>query len=107
MYEQRVISKDRLVRILVGAMIAIAMIASGILVYAQTKQAKATATAEQATACINAAVAARPGGIDDLDIDRKAGKVVCKVGIVGTDGKEYDVSVDLADNKVISNVEDH
>lgn len=107
MYEQRVISKDRLVRILVGAMIAIAMIAFGILVYAQTKQAKATATAEQATACINTAVAARPGGIDDLDIDRKAGKIVCKVGIVSTGGKEYDITVDLADNKVISNVEDH
>lgn len=89
-----------------AAFIALSLFVSGVYVEAQNRQGKATATGEQTIACINAALAARAGAIDDVDIDRKGGRIVCEVGIVADDGREYDVDVDLADNKIIRNVED-
>lgn len=108
MQKSKNVNKKRAGGFLGAAIIALTavLIASGVYVEAQNNRGKATATKDQTVACINAALEARAGSIEDLDIDREAGKVVCKVGIVADDGRDYDVSIDLADNKVIRNVID-
>lgn len=82
------------------------VVASGIYVGAQNRQGRAAATAQQTIACINTAIAARAGLVESIDIDREGGRIVCEVEIVADNGREYNVYVDVTDNKVIRNVED-
>ena len=63
---------------------------------------KAVLTADQVIASIRTAVAAKPGGVTGVEAETEGGKTVCEVGIRATqDGKDYEVEVDVATNRVI------
>lgn len=106
MYKNKIRNTKVILGLISGVLVAATLIASSAYAEAQNRQRKATASKEQVIACIDAALAARPGAIDDVDIDRKGGRIICEVGIIAENGVDYDVDVDLADNKVIRNAED-
>ncbi|NJK60818.1 MAG: hypothetical protein HC918_12030 [Oscillatoriales cyanobacterium SM2_1_8] len=58
------------------------------------------ASLEQAIGCLRAAVAARPGQVKDLDIERQDNRLVCKVDIVSGDN-EFEVKVDAGTRRVL------
>ncbi|HAN46817.1 MAG TPA: hypothetical protein DCQ32_09755 [Cyanobacteria bacterium UBA8156] len=55
---------------------------------------------EQALGCLRAAVAARPGQVQDLDIKREDGRLVCKVEIVNRQD-EYEVKLDAGTRQIL------
>lgn len=56
--------------------------------------------AEQVISAIQAAVAAHPGEVQEVDIDKKDDLLLVKVEIKGSDGKEHDVRVNPATGEV-------
>lgn len=92
------------ISLLIAVCVMSVLVVSGVYVEAQNKD-KAI-TAQQTISCINTAIAARAGMIENIDIEREGGRIVCEVEIVETDGRDYNVVVDVVDNKVIRNVED-
>lgn len=89
---------------LIGAGVMSVLVVSGVYVEAQNRD-KAI-TAQQTITCINTAVAARAGMIENVDIEREGGRTVCEVEIIEADGRDYNVVIDVVDNRVIRNVED-
>ena len=57
--------------------------------------------ADQVIAAVQAAVAARPGNVKDVEVDEKRKGAVVKVEIVGADGKEHEVRIDPATRQVV------
>lgn len=57
--------------------------------------------ADQVIAAIQAAVAAQPGQVKEVDVDEKRNGVTVKVEIVATDGKEHEVRIDPATRQVV------
>lgn len=58
--------------------------------------------ADQLIAAIQAAVAAQPGQVKEVDVDEKRNnRVVVKVEIVAPDGKEHEVRIDPATRQVV------
>ena len=56
---------------------------------------------QQVIAAIQAAVAANPGEIKEVEVDRKRGRLVVEVTIIGTDGAKREINVDPANNQVV------
>jgi uncharacterized membrane protein YkoI len=59
-------------------------------------------TSEQAMACLKTAIASHPGRVKSLDVDIKAGKVLCEVEIAGENGREMELHVDVSTDQVVS-----
>lgn len=58
--------------------------------------------ADQLIAAIQAAVAAHPGQVKEVEVDEKRNnKVTVKVEIVAADGKEHEIRVDPATRQVV------
>ena len=58
--------------------------------------------ADQLIAAIQAAVAAHPGQVKEVEVDEKRGnKVEVKVEIVSADGKDHEVRIDPATRQVV------
>lgn len=68
---------------------------------AQGQRPADNVTSEQAIACIQTAVASNPGRIEGIDIDVKAGKVLCEVEIIGANGRKMELHIDVNTNKVV------
>ncbi|MBX5462691.1 MAG: PepSY domain-containing protein [Steroidobacteraceae bacterium] len=86
--------------------VASALVGLGILVLAgsttaQNAKSDEGITAEQATDCIKTAVANAPGRVESLEVDRERGQLMCEVEIVGDDGSESEIHIDVATNKVV------
>ena len=58
-------------------------------------------TAEQAVACIKSAVAAKAGNVRELEAKVESNKTVCEVEIIASDGKKFEIYVDVASGKVL------
>lgn len=70
-------------------------------VAAQGQRPAENITAEEAIACIRAATASEGGRVDGLEVEVKAGRVICEVEIVGENGRKSEVRVDVSTNEVI------
>lgn len=82
-------------------LLAIGLLAAGqAAVSADAARAARYLTAEQAGACIKHALAAKPGHVLELEAKVDNNRTMCEVEIVGTDGKKYEVIVDVAGDKV-------
>lgn len=58
--------------------------------------------ADQVIAAIQAAVAAQPGQVKDVEVDQKRNQAVTvKVEIVAADGREHEVRIDPATRQVV------
>ncbi len=57
--------------------------------------------AKQVIAAIQAAVAARPGLVKEVEVERERGRLIVEVKIVGADGKSTEVRIDPQSNQVI------
>ena len=57
--------------------------------------------ADQIIAAIQAAVAAHPGQVKEVEVEERRNTVTVKVEIVSADGKEHEVRVDPATRQVV------
>lgn len=57
--------------------------------------------ANQVISAIQAAVAANPGNIHEVEVEQKQGQLIVEVKIITTDGKKVKVKVDPANNAVL------
>lgn len=69
--------------------------------FAQGQKPAENITSEQAIACIQTAIAKHPGRVESLDVDVKAGKVLCEVEIAGEGGRKMELHVDVTTNQVV------
>jgi uncharacterized membrane protein YkoI len=58
-------------------------------------------SAEQAIGCIKIALSAKPGNIREMEVKTESNKTVCEVEIIASDGKKFEVYVDVASGKVL------
>ena len=89
------------------------LIASGIIVsalavptFSAEPRAPRHVSADQAIACIKSALSAKPGNIREMEAKRDGNKTVCEVEVIASDGKKFEVSVDVATGKVLRVAED-
>lgn len=57
--------------------------------------------ADRVIAAIQTAVAANPGLIEEVDVDREGGRLIVEVKIINADGRQIEVKVDPEENEVI------
>ncbi|MDG2991461.1 hypothetical protein L3556_11045 [Candidatus Synechococcus calcipolaris G9] len=55
---------------------------------------------DQVISCLRTATAARPGNVAEVEIEWESGRHVCEVEIY-TQNREYEVEVDLSNNRVL------
>jgi uncharacterized membrane protein YkoI len=58
-------------------------------------------TADQATACIQAATTAQAGKVTKVEVEQKGGKQLCKVGMVDNSGKKHKLQIDANTHQVV------
>ena len=87
-----------------GVLFALLAGGTGLKVWAEEKEdddVQIALPAEQVIASIRTAVAAKPGNVLEIEAESEAGKSICGVVIQATDGKTYEVEVDVVANKVL------
>jgi uncharacterized membrane protein YkoI len=92
-----------------ACLIAIGLSTGGVLITAEGQGAQDTKMAissDQMIASIKTAIAAKPGKVREVEVDKEGDKTICEVEILDQDGKAYDVRVDVATNTVIKIEED-
>ncbi len=57
--------------------------------------------ADQVIAAIRTAVAARPGNVKEVEVDREGGRTLVKVEIVEPGGREAELRVDPERNEIV------
>lgn len=57
--------------------------------------------ADQVIAAIRTAVAAQPGNVKEVEVEREGGRPIVKVELVGTDGREAELRVDPERNEIV------
>ncbi|CAN5775842.1 hypothetical protein BH18ACI4_BH18ACI4_16310 [soil metagenome] len=65
------------------------------------KNAKPAITADQVIASIRTAIAAKPGNLLGMEVEKEGEKTLCEVEILTADGKTYEVEVDVASNEIV------
>jgi len=58
-------------------------------------------TADQAIACIQAAVSAQAGWVKEVEVEDEVGQQPCEVKLVDATGKRYTLHVDVTTNQVV------
>ncbi len=94
----------RIIGSMLGCLIAPALAVGGLWMKAEgqgTKQSKAAIPAEQMIASIRTAVAAKPGDVRAVEVEKEDGKTICEVKVLAQDGKTYEVEVEVATNTVV------
>ncbi len=82
--------------------LALGVVAYGIEAEGQdAKKAKPAITADQMIASVRTAIAAKPGNLLGVEVEKEVGKTICEVEILTADGKIYEVEVDIASNAVV------
>lgn len=105
-------SKKTVVAILAGSMASLALAGGGLKAWAEqgeqgeAGETKVTLNAAQIKAATTAALESKPGKVIETEAEVEKGKTLCDVKIQAADGKTYEVSVDVATNKVVSVEED-
>jgi hypothetical protein len=87
---------------LVGLFVTFWLLAGGLVVAAEAARSTPALTAAQATACIQAAVAAQPGTLKKLDVKDTGGTRLCRVTMLADDGKTHHLQVDVTTNRVVN-----
>ncbi len=83
--------------------LAVTGVASGFaLAGDDEKETEIALPAATVTSAINAAVAAKPGNVSEVEIEVEKGVTHIEVEIVAADGKSYEVGVDAITGKVLS-----
>ena len=86
---------------LAGLVATLWLLGGGLLAPTQAAWSATALTADQATACIQAAVTAQAGMISYVDVKERRGTRLCRVGIVDANGKKQKIQVDVATNRVM------
>ena len=84
--------------------IALALAVFGYVIQVEgrsAKKAKAAIPADQVIASIRTAIAAKPGNLVGVEVETEAGRTLCEVEILASDGKTYEVDVDVASNTLV------
>lgn len=82
--------------------LALGVVAYGIEAEGQdAKKAKPAITADEMIASVRTAIAAKPGNLLGVEVEKEVGKTICEVEILTADGKIYEVEVDIASNAVV------
>jgi len=58
-------------------------------------------TADQATACIQAATTAQAGKVTKVEVEQKGGQQLCEVGMVDNSGKKHKLQIDTNTHQVV------
>jgi uncharacterized membrane protein YkoI len=94
----------RVIGLVLGGLAALALAGGGFRMKAGgqgTKQGKAAIPVEQVLASLSTAVAAKPGNVRAVEVEKEGGKTICEVEILAQDGRTYEVEVDVATNTVV------
>jgi hypothetical protein len=86
---------------LVGVFATLVLLAGGLLATVHAAPSTTALTADQATACIQAAVTAQAGMMKSVDVKEKGGTRLCQVGIVDPKAKKHTLQVDVMTNRVV------
>jgi hypothetical protein len=100
---------NRIIGLIIGCLIILALSVGGFRITAEgqgDKENKVAISAEQMIASIRTAIAAKPGEVQAVEVEKENGKTLCEVEILAQDGKTYEVTVDVATNTVIEVEED-
>jgi uncharacterized membrane protein YkoI len=100
----------RVVGVISGCVVALALGAGGFGMKADgqnSKEPKAALPAEQVIESIRTAVAAKPGNVRAVEVEKNGEKAICEVEVLTQDGKTYEVEVDVATNTIIEVEEDN
>jgi uncharacterized membrane protein YkoI len=84
-----------------GVVVMLWLVAGGMMATAQAARSTTALTADQTTACIQAATTAQAGMITSVDVKEKGGTRLCRVGIVDAQGKKHTLQVDVQTNRVV------
>jgi uncharacterized membrane protein YkoI len=57
--------------------------------------------ADRLIAAIRTAVAAQPGNVGEVEVERDHGRTIVEVKVVGSDGRTIEVKVDVEKNEVV------
>jgi uncharacterized membrane protein YkoI len=68
---------------------------------AQSPQAQEAITPEQAIECIRTAIAATPGRVEGLEVEREKGQLFCEVEIVAENGTRSEIHIDVATSQIV------
>jgi uncharacterized membrane protein YkoI len=101
--------RNRIIGLMLGCLIAIALSTGGFRKTAEgqgNQDTKVAISADQMIESIKTAIAAKPGKVLEVEVEKEGDKTICEVEILGQDGKAYDVRVDVATNSVIKIEED-
>jgi uncharacterized membrane protein YkoI len=66
-----------------------------------SKEPKAALPAEHVIASIRTAVAAKPGNVRAVEVEKNGERAICEVEVLAHDGKTYEVEVDVVTNTII------
>lgn len=94
----------RVAGLISGCVVALALAAGGFGMKAEgqkSKEPKAALPAEQMIESIRTAVAAKPGNVRAVEVEKDGEKTICEVEVLAQDGKTYEVEVDVATNTVV------
>ena len=58
-------------------------------------------TADQVSACIQAATTAQAGKITNVEVEQKGGQPLCEVGMVDKSGKKHKLQIDANTHQVV------
>jgi hypothetical protein len=100
---------NRMIGLIFGCWVALALSVGGFWITAEgqdKKDTKVAIPAEQVIVSIRTAIAAKPGEVQAVEVEKEGGKTICEVVILAQDGKTYEVEVDVATNTVIEVEED-
>jgi hypothetical protein len=93
-------SLQRATDLLVGLAVTL-FLTGGYALAATSSQSTSALTADEAIACIRAAVAAQAGLVKEVEGDDEKGKRLCEVKIVDETGKRHKLHVDVQTNQVV------
>jgi hypothetical protein len=102
-YDGRVAMKQLRCRqaLLIGLFATLWLLEGGLIATTHAARSTTALTADQATACIQAAVTAQAGMVTDVDVKETGGTRLCRVGIVDANGKKHKLQVDVTTNRVV------
>jgi hypothetical protein len=84
-----------------GVFVMLWLVAGGMMAPAQAARFTTALTADQTTACIQAATTAQAGMITYVDVKEKGGTRLWRVGIMDAQGKKYTLQADVQTNRVV------
>ncbi|MBA3513777.1 MAG: hypothetical protein H0T77_05320 [Pyrinomonadaceae bacterium] len=86
----------------IAGSVSICVIALALAVEGRSaKKAKPAITADQVIASIRIAIAAKPGNLLGIEVEKEGEKTVCEIEILTADSRTYEVEVDVASNEIV------